>query len=86
MLQLAHNLKQVNPNTIVSVVNASDPDVTLGNHVGEYTNNQPHPAATTEENYTAIGTNGLCFGVITGVDDDPNRCFGFLSKDEREKS
>ncbi len=52
--------------------NASDPDVTLGNHVGEYVNNLDHPP-TTEENYTALGTNGLCFEYLSSVRSDPNR-------------
>jgi hypothetical protein len=67
VIQLAHNLKQQFPDKTISLVNASDPDVTLGNHVGEYVNNMPHHAPTTEENYTAMGTNGLCFEWITGV-------------------
>jgi hypothetical protein len=54
------------PDRVVSLLNASDPDVTLGFHVGEYVNNFPH-CSTTEENYTAIGTNGLCFEDISGV-------------------
>jgi hypothetical protein len=40
-------------------------------HVGEYTNNCPHRASTTEEHYTAVGSNGLCFETITGVHKDP---------------
>ena len=68
VLQLAYNVKKAFPDQKVSVFNASDPDVTLGNHVGEYTNNWPH-IMTTEENYTAIGTNGLCFEGITGIHD-----------------
>lgn len=62
LLQLTHNLKQVYPEKIVSLFNASDPDVTLGWHVG-----------ATEEHYTAIGSNGLCFEDITGVHKDPER-------------
>eukprot|EP01080_Neovahlkampfia_damariscottae_P009831 gene9831-2153_t len=72
VVQLAHNLKIAFPNEIISLFNASDPDVTLGNHVGEYTNNCPH-TNTTEENYTAMGTNGLCFEIMTKVHDDPKR-------------
>lgn len=68
VIQLARRLKLADPKTIVSVLNASDPDVTLGFHVGEYTNNVPH-VATTEENYTAIGTNGLMFEGVTNVHD-----------------
>jgi len=66
IVQLAHQLKLAYPEKIISLFNASDPDVTLGNHVGEYVNNRPH-TDTTEENYTAIGTNGLCFEGITGI-------------------
>ena len=74
VVQLAHNLKKAFPDTTVSLLNASDPDVTLGYHVGEYVNNMPH-TYTTEENYTAMGTNGLCFEGITGVHEDPSRLF-----------
>jgi hypothetical protein len=66
IVQLARQLKKAYPDKIVSLFNASDPDVTLGNHVGEYVNNMPH-TLTTEENYTAMGTNGLCFEGITGI-------------------
>ncbi len=67
VVQLAVNLKKNSPpNHKVSLINASDPDVTLGYHVGEYVNN-PHIGHTTEENYTAMGTNGLCFEGITNV-------------------
>ncbi|MBA3236831.1 MAG: hypothetical protein H0T62_00585 [Parachlamydiaceae bacterium] len=72
LVQLARELKLAFPETIISLFNASDPDVTLGNHVGEYTNNMPH-TTTTEENYTAIGSNGLCFKSITHVHDFPER-------------
>ncbi len=72
IVQLAKNLKQAFPEKTVAILNASDPDVTLGNHVGEYTNNVPH-TITTEENYTAMGTNGLCFEGITGIHKDPAR-------------
>ena len=68
VIQLARHLKLADPNTIVSVINASDPDVTLGFHVGEYTNDLPH-TSTTEENYTAMGTNGLFFEGVTNVHD-----------------
>jgi hypothetical protein len=64
--QLSLNLKEAYPEKTISIVNASDPDVTLGYHVGEYVNNYPH-VPTTEENYTAMGTNGLCFEGITNV-------------------
>lgn len=74
LVQLARELKMAFPDTIISLFNASDPDVTFGNHVGEYTNNMPH-TTTTEENYTAIGTNGLCFKSITKVHEDPDRLF-----------
>lgn len=66
IVQLAHQLKLAYPEKIISLFNASDPDVSLGYHVGEYTNNWPH-TITTEENYTAMGTNGLCFEGITNV-------------------
>ena len=72
LVQLAHNLKKAFPDKTVSLFNASDPDVTLGYHVGEYVNNLPH-TYTTEENYTAMGTNGLCFEEITGVHDSNDR-------------
>lgn len=72
VVQLAYNLKKEFPEEIVALYNASDPDVTLGNHVGEYTNNCPH-TSTTEENYTAMGTNGLCFEQITKVLEDDQR-------------
>lgn len=72
VVQLAHNFKKAFPDKIVSLFNASDPDVTLGDHVGEYTNNLEH-ANTTEENYTAIGTNGICFEGITRVHESPAR-------------
>lgn len=74
VVQLAYNIKKEYPDKIVSLFNASDPDVTLGYHVGEYTNNLPHFSPTTEENYTAMGTNGLCFEGITGVHESPGRC------------
>jgi len=66
IVQLAHGMKREFPDKTISLLNASDPDVTLGNHVGEYVNNLPHKV-TTEENYTAMGTNGLCFEGITAV-------------------
>lgn len=72
VVQLARNLKLAMPDETVSLVNASDPDVTLGNHVGEYVNHLPH-THTTEENYTALGTNGLCNEAMTGVLEDPKR-------------
>lgn len=73
LLQLARELKQAHPEKIVSIFNASDPDVTLGYHVGEYTNNLPHGASTTEEHYTALGSNGICREEITGVHEFPDR-------------
>lgn len=72
LVQLAHNLKKNFPEKMISLFNASDPDVTLGYHVGEYVNNLPH-TLTTEENYTAMGTNGLCFEGITGIHEDTSR-------------
>lgn len=72
LVQLAYNLKKAFPEKTISLFNASDPDVTLGYHVGEYVNNLPH-TYTTEENYTAMGTNGLCFEEITGVHESNDR-------------
>lgn len=72
VVHLSSQLKAAYPDRIVSLFNASDPDVTLGNHVGEYVNHVGG-ARTTEENYTALGTNGLCFEGITGVHADPLR-------------
>jgi hypothetical protein len=73
VVQFAHRLKKAYPAKVVSLFNASDPDVTLGNHVGEYVNHVSDNCSTTEENYTALGTNGLCFEGITGVHRDPSR-------------
>jgi len=75
LVQLSYQLKKDFPEKSVSLFNASDPDVTLGYHVGEYVNNLDH-ATTTEENYTAMGTNGLCFETITGVHQDLARLIG----------
>ena len=77
IVHFAQNLKRAYPDKVISLFNASDPDVTLGYHVGEYVNNIGH-CSTTEENYTALGTNGLCFENITGihqfeVDHEPRR-------------
>lgn len=72
LVQLARELKLAYPEKNVSLFNASDPDVTLGYHVGEYTNNMPH-TFTTEENYTAMGTNGVCFEEVTDVHKEPHR-------------
>lgn len=66
LLLLAQNLKDQFPQKNVALFNASDPDVTLGNHVGEYVNNLCH-ANTTEENYAAAGSSCLGFEEITGV-------------------
>jgi hypothetical protein len=67
VMQLAVNLKKnSSANHRVSLINASDPDVTLGYHVGEYVNNSDI-GKTTEENDTAMGTNGLCFEGITNI-------------------
>ena len=73
VVQLAYHLKKNYPDKTVSLFNASDPDVTLGNHVGEYVNSTRGDCTTTEENYTALGTNGLCFEGVTGVHADPRR-------------
>ena len=35
-------------------------------HVGKYVNNIGHCSAI-EENYTALGTNGICFEGVTGI-------------------
>lgn len=72
IVQLSYQLKLAYPEISISLFNASDPDVSLGFHVGEYVNNCPH-TITTEENYTAMGTNGLCFEGITGVHQDSKR-------------
>ncbi len=72
LLLLAQNLKSKFPEKNVSLFNASDPDVTLGNHVGEYVNNLCH-ANTTEENYAAAGSSCLGFEDITEVLSDNNR-------------
>lgn len=64
LLLLAQNLKLSAPEKTVAIFNASDPDVTFGNHVGEYVNNLNHPA-TTEENFAAAGSSGLGFEGIT---------------------
>ena len=72
---LAKKLKQRYPDRVVALQNASDPDVTLGGHVGEYVNNLRHPG-TTEENYSAIGTNCLNVESHTGVLDDESRVIG----------
>lgn len=72
LVHLSFELRKTFPNKIISLLNASDPDVTLGNHVGEYVNSISR-GTTTEENYTAMGTNGLCFETITGVHNDPAR-------------
>jgi hypothetical protein len=67
VVQLAVNLKKNGPpHHKVSLANASDPDVTLGNHVGEYVNSR-NIGNTTEENYAAMGTNGLSFEGITDI-------------------
>jgi len=72
VIHLAYQLKKEFPDKVISLFNASDPDVTLGYHVGEYVNDLSH-STTTEENYTAMGSNGLCFETITGVHNDPHR-------------
>ncbi len=74
LVQLARELKKSYPSKVISLFNASDPDVTLGNHVGEYTNNMPH-TTTTEENFTAMGSNGICFETITQVHKHLDRLF-----------
>lgn len=72
VLELATHLKKKFPEQRVSVFNASDPDVTLGYHVGEYTNNFPH-GITTEENYAAGTTSGLNFEGVTQIHDKKNQ-------------
>lgn len=72
LVQLAYNFKAAFPDKIISLFNASDPDVTLGYHVGEYVNYICF-SFTTEENYTAMGTNGLCFEGITLIHAHPER-------------
>lgn len=81
VVQLSYHLKKAFPDKIVSLFNASDPDVTLGNHVGEYVNNLDH-ATTTEENYTAMGTNGLCFESITQIHQNPSRLIEIMDVTE----
>jgi protein tyrosine phosphatase/ribosomal protein S18 acetylase RimI-like enzyme len=66
ILCFAENLRAEFPRTNVSIVNASDPDCTLGRHICEYMNNQPH-GHTTEENMGAAGSMPLCFEDITGM-------------------
>lgn len=75
LVLLVDHIKKERPELSVGIVNASDPDVTGANHVGEYTNHWPHGASTTEENYTALGTNGLCFEQMTQVLEDGSRLF-----------
>ncbi|MBA3722880.1 MAG: hypothetical protein H0W88_10840 [Parachlamydiaceae bacterium] len=72
VVQLARELKLAYPDKTISLFNASDPDVTLGFHVGEYVNNCPH-CGTTEENLAAAGTSLLGFEHITGVHENPDR-------------
>lgn len=68
---LAKNLKKASPDMEVALFNASDPDVTLGIHVGEYVNGIGC-GSTTEENFAAAGTSGLGFEDITRVLDSPD--------------
>lgn len=75
IVQLARSLKLRYPEWKVSLINASDPDVTLGNHVGEYTNVISRKCTTTEENYTALGTNAFCFEGITQIQNKANQIF-----------
>ena len=72
VLLLAKHLKAQFPKKVVGLLNASDPDVTLGYHVGEYVNNLSHPS-TTEENYAAAGTSCLNFEHHTKVLSDDSR-------------
>ncbi len=69
--QLARKL--TGPDKIPSLINAGDPDGTLGHLVGQYTNNWPHTKATTDEHGAALGSTCLCFEGITGVHQDPTR-------------
>jgi len=62
---LAKNLQKAKPKTTVALINASDPDCTLGDCVGEYVNNL-RGGSTTEENYAALGT-FFAFEQLTGV-------------------
>lgn len=72
LLALAQNLKKAHPNRTVAIVNASDPDVTLGiAGPGEYANDICH-APTTEENFAVAGAT-LGFEGVTGVPNDINR-------------
>lgn len=72
LLLLAKNLKEAFPEKTIGLVNASDPDVTWGNHVGEYVLHICH-ASTTEENFAAAGTSGLGFEGISRVREHPDR-------------
>lgn len=72
LLFLAKNLKKRFPDQTVALINPSDPDATLGNIVGEQIN-EIRSNGTTEENFTALGTNGLCFEKITGIFSDVAR-------------
>jgi len=72
VLLFAKHLKKEFPDKVVGLLNASDPDVTLGYHVGKYVNNFPY-VNTTEENYAAAGSSLLNFEPITGVLSDPDR-------------
>ncbi len=81
ILLLADNYKKANPSHQVFLVNASDPDVTLGQHVGQYVNNLVH-ASTTEENYAACTTSLLCDEQITQIMQYPERIFGVGKESE----
>lgn len=72
LLLLAQNLKAAHPQHTVALVNASDPEVTLGVvGPGEYANDLCH-AQTTEENF-AVAAATLGFEELTGVLKDPKR-------------
>lgn len=75
ILRIADNYKEENPSANVFLVNASDPDVTLGKHVGEYVNNFPHNH-TTEENFAACTTSLLCDQEMTRIMEHHERIFG----------
>lgn len=77
VLLLAKKLKLQFPDKVVGLLNASDPDVTLGYHVGEYVNNISHPS-TTEENYGAAGSLCLSFEKITRILHNTARVIQFI--------
>ena len=78
---LAKHIKANFPDAVVGLLNASDPDVTLANHTCEYVNNLSHPS-TTEENYSAIGSNGLNFENHTQVRQHDKRVIAIQTQEK----